>query len=89
MSKRQSSTQCQSAGMTAVLHMPANHRLNKKQHSADGAKVKIITNRFSGIVVELCHNHGIYDKGDQLQVSPGDLVTGELAALKLSLANKK
>lgn len=73
MAKRQASMRCKSAGTPGVLNI---NTADRKKHPADGASVVIITNRFSGILVEVIKSHGIYSRGSQLIVAPSDILFG-------------
>lgn len=68
---RHSGMQCALAGLPCVLSIKSG----KQRHPADGARVKIVTNRYSMILVEMLENHGIYSKGSQLHVAPQECVS--------------
>jgi hypothetical protein len=43
----------------------------------DGTSVRLITNRYSGILVEVIQDSPGYRKGQLLQVGPNDFLTGQ------------
>lgn len=73
--KTKSGMNCRLEGTICILSVKASD--GKKKHPADGAKVKIVTNRRSGILVEMVQSHGIYSKGAQLQVAPHECISEE------------
>lgn len=49
-------------------------RLDVEDKRLDNAPVRVVTNRFSGILVELEENYGGHPRGTQLQISPRELI---------------
>lgn len=76
MAKRQASMQCKATGQTGVLTFAVGKK-HKSDHQAEGALVRIVTDRYSGIQVEMVKVHGVYSKGDQLTVARENFVSGK------------
>lgn len=54
-------------GMPGRVQIGSNHPVN-------GALVKIVTNRFGGLLVEVIERHKDYHKGEQVVIAPIDFV---------------
>lgn len=73
MPKRQAGTSSMSEGAVGVIYPMVQAGDGKlRQHSAYGAKARFITNRYSGLLVELTTSHGPHKAGAQLQIAPGE-----------------
>lgn len=72
--RRKASMNCRSAGAIGFLRLytrpPGSDRL--VEHSANGAKVRIVTDRYSGLEVEFVEAFGMYRKGQTIVVGRHD-----------------
>ncbi len=64
MSGRKASMQSSVAGLTG--------RLRISKHPADGVRVRIVTDRFSMLLVEVVQRHHGYNVGNQLHVATSE-----------------
>lgn len=80
--KRKASILCYSAGTTGrlSLHLKTPSGMSYT-HDAHGAKVRVVTDRFSGLEVEFIGHHKYYRDGARIVVGRDDFTTGATAEL--------
>lgn len=82
MAKRNASTVCEREGMWGVLNLPGP---KGKAHPLDGAEVRLVTNRYSGVLVALIKPFAGTRAGTMLQIAPDNFLSGRDAFLKLEM----
>lgn len=80
---------CSKEGVIGTLNMQGTSNLQKRRHPADGARARVVTNRYNLLEVELTASHGQYSSGTRLQIHPSEFLTGMMAGLKAELSSKK
>ncbi len=70
--RTQAGTQCKREGRKGKVGMIITH--DKKRHPITGAYVRVVTNRLSGLLVELVSEHNGYSKGEQVIIAEADFI---------------
>lgn len=74
--RRKASMQCRSAGAIGFLRLRLfTDSGHVREHEANDAKVKIVTDRYSGLEVEFVQAHKTYKKGERIIVGRNDFTT--------------
>lgn len=71
--------QCKKAGIAGTVRI----RTDKRRYS-DPLRCVLLTNRFSGLLVELTQDHGQYRTGQQFQVAPDEFTPDEKSNLTVA-----